>query len=119
MNMKNEKKKFIESIKLYLRKNDLDCDTHFFRISEWKERGEEFLVDSEFVITSEGGLYSILNYGDSDEFYDLVQSFGYYMEMGHSWSYGFYFDENFDGAISPNELTYSEKLRDLRWIEKR
>jgi hypothetical protein len=117
--MKSRKEQLIESIKLYLRKNDLDKDTTLYSIEEWKKREEKYLNDSEFVIISEGGLNFILNYGDSYEFYDLIESFGYFMEMGHNWSYGFYFDEEItENRISKN-LTYSEKLKDKRWQNKR
>ena len=117
--MKSRKEKLIESIRLYLRKNDLDNDTTLYSIEEWKEREEKYLNDSEFVIISEGGLNFILNYGDSYEFYDLIESFGYFMEMGHSWSYGFYFDEDIKEIQVARNITYSEKLRDIRWQEKR
>lgn len=108
----------IESIKLYLRKNELDNDTTIYSIEKWKAREEEFLNDSEFVITSEGGLNFILNYGDSIEFYDLIDSFGYFLEMGHSWSYGFYFNDSEEEIHSSKSKTYSEKLKDQRWKNK-
>ena len=117
--MKSRKDKLIESISLYLRKNDLNNDTTLYSIEEWKKREENYLNDSEFVIISEGGLNFILNYGDSYEFYDLIESFGYFMEMGHSWSYGFYFDEELKEKPPARNITYSEKLRDPRWQEKR
>ncbi len=117
--MKSQREKLIKSIRLYLRKNDLDNDTTLYSIEEWKERDEKYLNDSEFVIISEGGLNFILNYGDSYEFYDLIESFGYFMEMGHSWSYGFYFDEVLKETHTSKNITYSEKLRDKRWQDKR
>lgn len=117
--MKSSREKLIESIRLYLRKNDLDNDTKLYSIEDWKKREEKYLNDSEFVITSEGGLNFILNYGDSYEFYDLIESFGYFMEMGHSWSYGFYFDEELKEIQTAKNINYSEKLRDKRWQEKR
>lgn len=117
--MKTEITKLVESIQLYLRKNDLDHDTILYSIEEWKKREEEYLNESEFVITSEGGLNFILNYGDPYEFYDLIESFGFFMEMGHSWSYGFYFDDQIKKNHTSKNLTYSEKLRDQRWSDKR
>ncbi|MFN0293421.1 HNH endonuclease [Pedobacter helvus] len=117
--MNNNEEKLIESIILYLRKNDLDTDTHIYTIDRWIERGEEYLVDSKFVITSEGGLHFMLNYGDPEEFYDLVESFGYFIEMGHSWSYGFYCDEVILEQKEDCHKTYSDKLKDKRWKEKR
>ena len=117
--MKSELEQLIESIKLYIRKNELDGDTHIYTISEWKERDEDYLNDSEFVIISEGGLNFILNYGDDEDFYDLINSFGYFYEMGHSWSYGFYKDEDLINIQpSSKKLSYSEKLRDERWKSK-
>ena len=109
--------KLIKILKIWLKKNELDGDTMFYTISEWKEREEPYLNDSEFVITTEGGLNTMLNYGDSEEFYDLVESFGYYYELGHSWNLGFYNDEIEN--ISRESQTYSEKLRDHRWQKKR
>jgi hypothetical protein len=117
--MKSEKEKLIDSIKLYIRKNEFDNDTFIYSIEEWKERGEDYLNDSEFVITSEGGLSFILNFGPDEDFYDLIDSFGYYFEMGHSWSYGFYKDEGSTNKLPLNKkLSYSEKLRDDRWKSK-
>ncbi|MEA5426556.1 HNH endonuclease [Arcicella lustrica] len=117
--MKGQKEKLIESINLYLRKNKLDNDTKIYSIEQWRERNEEHLNDSDFVIVSEGGLNFILNYGDSDEFDELIESFGYYMEMGHSWSYGFYFDGVTKENKNLGNINYFEKLKDERWILKR
>lgn len=113
--MSNQKDKLINSIKLYLQKKELFDDIHFYTIAEWKDRNEEYLNDSEFVITSEGGLNFILNFGDSWEFYDLVESFGYFLEMGNSWSYGFYFDEDIDQSNDTRKREYADLLRDERW----
>lgn len=113
--MKSSKEQLIESIKLYIRKNEFDGDTNIYSIEEWRKRGEDYLNDSEFVITSEGGLNFILNYGPDEDFYDLIDSFGYYYEMGHSWSYGFYKDEDSINHLPTKKSSYSEKLRDQRW----
>lgn len=117
--MKNKKDKLIESISLYLRENKLDNDSEIYSIEDWQKRDEDYLNDCEFVIISEGGLNFILNYGDSDEFYELIDSFGFFMEMGHSWSYGFYIDEEHQENNILTNVTYSEKLRDERWQRKR
>ena len=82
--MKTEIEKLVESTQLYHRKNDLDHDTTLYSIGEWKKREEEYLDESEFVITSDGGLNVILNYGDPYEFYNLIESFRFFIEMGHS-----------------------------------
>lgn len=38
---------------------------------------------------------------------------------GHSWSYEFYCDEEIKEFHTSKNLTYSEKLRDKRWSDKR
>ncbi|WP_438711025.1 hypothetical protein ACSTS3_21185 [Aquimarina muelleri] len=43
--MKSKIDILLESIKLYIRKNELDGDTHIYTIEEWKERGEDYLND--------------------------------------------------------------------------
>jgi len=113
----SQQDKLIKILKIWLKKNELDGDIQFYTIDEWKQRNEEYLNDSEFVITTEGGLNFMLNYGDSDEFYDLVDSFGYYCELGHSWNIGFYYD-NIENE-KKGTLTYSQKLKDYRWQNKR
>jgi len=109
-----------KAIKLWLDKNDLYHETHFYSISEWRERKEDYHNESEFVIVSEGGLWQVLNYGtveDAYEFEDLVTSMGFFYEMGHHWNFGFYKDET---EVSPKKhISYSEKLKDSRWIAKR
>jgi hypothetical protein len=109
--------KLVKLLKLWLIKNEIDGDTHFYSIAEWRERGEDYLNESDLVITTEGGLNFKLNYGDTEEFDDLVNSFGYYYEMGHSWNLGFYKLE--DEETVSIAKTYSQKLRDPRWIKKR
>lgn len=116
--MKSNVELLIESIKLYIRKNEFDGDTHIYSIEEWRKKGEDYLNDCEFVITSEGGLNFILNYGPDEDFYDLIDSFGYFYEMGHSWSYGFYKDEDSINNLPSKKTSYSEKLRDQRWKNK-
>lgn len=116
--MDGQLEKLITMVKLWLKKNELDGDTSFYTIEEWKARGEDYLNDSEYVIVTEGGLNFILNYGDPEEFYDLVESFGYYYEQGHSWNLGFYKDI-WNDKSSVSHKSYSEKLRDERWIKKR
>lgn len=67
--------KLKKMLMFWLKKNGLDTDTHFYTAVEWKEQGEEYHNDAELVITTEGGLNFILNWGDSSEFRDLVDSF--------------------------------------------
>lgn len=112
----------IRAIKLWLEKNDLTTDTTFYTIEKWLEREEPYHNDSEFVITTEGELNFIINYGTIEqqiEFEDLVNSFGFWYEIGHSWNLGFYYDEENIPNQNNGLKTYSEKLRDSRWIEKR
>lgn len=115
---KKQQEKLIKMLKLWLRKNELDGDTSFHSIEDWIESGEIYHHEADFIITTEGGLNTMLNYGDSEEFYDLVDSFGYICELGHSWNLGFYFDEEIDSA-EKTLRTYGEKLRDARWQKKR
>ena len=104
----------------WLRRNELDSDLSFWSQTQWRQRGEDYLDDAEFVITTEGSLCFLLNYafGDPkvDEFQDLLLSFGFWFEMGHSWSIGIYADDDYDGSPTPN--AYSAKLRDARWKTK-
>lgn len=115
--MNDQLNKMIKMVKIYLKKNGLDGDTSFYTIEDWKKRKEPYLNDSEFVIITEGGLNFILNYGDADEFYELVNSFGYYFEFGYSWNLGFY---QYDEEEKQHSIsTYSQKLKDGRWQKKR
>lgn len=115
---KKQQEKLRKMLKLWLRKNELDGDTAFHKIEDWIESGETYHIEADFVVTTEGGLYNMLNYGNPEEFYDLVDSFGYICELGHSWNMGFYYDEEID--ITENTTsTYSQKLRDARWQKKR
>jgi hypothetical protein len=101
----------------WLIRNGLDTDTHFYTMSAWKTRQEEYLNDAELVLVFEGNLHAILNYGgDTEEFEDYIESFGYYYEQGHSWNMGFYPIPNYD--YSPVVGSYSQKLRDERWKTK-
>lgn len=109
--------KLLKMLRLWLKKNSLEGDLRFYEIDEWRKRKEPYLNDSEFVITTEGGLNFLLNYGDPNEFYNLIDSFGYYIEMGHSWNFGFY--KALDEPDYKPKLSYSEKLRDERWQRKR
>lgn len=115
--MDDKAQKLIKILKLWLKKNELDSDSHFYSIEEWRERDEDYHNESEFVLITEGGLYMTFNWGEPDEFYNLVESFGYICELGHAWNMGFYKDEI--EHESPDGKTYQEKLRDSRWQEKR
>jgi hypothetical protein len=117
--MNNQLDKMVKMLKLWLMKNELDGDTKFYTIEEWGLRSEPYHNDAEFVIVTEGGLNFMLNYGDSEEFYDLIESFGYFCELGHSWNLGFYKDDSIDNEKVEVNQRYTEKLKDIRWLKKR
>lgn len=97
--------------------NGLDKDTHFYNIDRWRTRQEEYLNDAELVLVFEGNLHTILNDGgDTEEFEEYVESFGYYYEQGHSWNMGFYQIPNYDYRQVTG--SYSQKLKDERWKKK-
>ncbi|MDO3383142.1 HNH endonuclease [Gilvimarinus algae] len=105
------------AIEEWLIRNDLDIDTGFYSIEEWRLRNEDYLNDSDLVLVFEGGLHTMLNFGgDTEEFDDYIESFGYYYEQGHSWNMGFYPIPDYD--YTPLGGSYSQKLRDPRWKEK-
>lgn len=109
--------KLKETLYEWLVINEIETDTKFYSIEDWKERNEDYLNDSLLVLIYEGGLHTILNFGgDTLEFDNLIESFGFYYEMGNSWNLGFYPIENYD--YSKLEGSYSEKLKDKRWIDK-
>jgi hypothetical protein len=85
-----------EAVEAWLVDRELDRDTVFDSREEWKARNERYLADAELVLVFEGGLYSVMNghHQDSIELYDefeqLVRGLGYFFELGHAWSMGFY-----------------------------
>ncbi|MEZ5044434.1 MAG: hypothetical protein R2828_31360 [Saprospiraceae bacterium] len=117
-----ELKKLKRALILWLQKNDMHTDVTFYEIEEWRKRGEIFHNESEMVLISEAGFGDILNghHGDEmyDEFCELVEQFGFYLELGHSWNGGFYEIEDHDFERK-KERSYKEVLRDDRWKEKR
>ncbi len=104
----------------WLARNELDDELNFYSGECWRARKEDFLNDAEFVIATEGGLCFLLNYNYAhpmvDELQDLCASFGYWFELGHVWSVGFYRDEEEPTAATP--IVYREKLKDSRWRNK-
>lgn len=96
--------------------NGMERDTNFCSVEEWKQRGEEFHLDSELVLVTEGSLHFELNFGDPEIFYDLVESFGFYYELGHSWDLGFYEIENYFYDVPKGD--YKSLLTDERWKNK-
>lgn len=120
--MHEKRIELIKAIRLWMEKNDLTRDTTIYTIEEWKEREESYHNESDFVISTEGELYHILNFGSVNqqiEFEDLVDSFGFFYEFGHSWNLGFYYSQSEEEVKTTKLMSYSEKLKDQRWLEKR
>ncbi|WP_424481743.1 hypothetical protein [Pseudomonas mandelii] len=69
-----------------------------FDIAEWRARGEPYGTVSLLVLVlvlvlvfDSTTLHTMMNFGgDSQEFDDLVESFGFWYGLGHSWNMGFY-----------------------------
>ena len=84
----------------WLRRNDLDGDLSFWTPAEWRQRGGDYLSGARLVITTEGGLYFLLNYAldhpKVDGLQGLLSSFGFWFEMGHAWSIGIYDEDGYD-----------------------
>lgn len=72
------------------------------------------------MITTEGELWFLLNYAfdnpQIDELQDLLLSFGFWFDIGHSWSIGIYTDEGYDDR--PISTNYKDLLSDIRWKRK-
>lgn len=97
---------------------DMLGDAEFLTIDFWRQRGEIYLEDSLLVLVIDGSpLHTLINYGgDCREFDDLVESFGFRYELGHSWSIGFYPIDDHDFSIVHGQ--YSVVLKDKRWKKK-
>ncbi|MCP1175628.1 HNH endonuclease [Ralstonia chuxiongensis] len=93
-------------------------DAKFYTGEEWRTRGEQLHDEALLVLMIDGSaLHTILNYGgDTSEFDDLIESFGFWYELGYSWSVGFYPAEDYD--FSPLQCSYASKLKDQRWQRK-
>ncbi len=93
-------------------------DAGFYTVEQWRAREEEWLTDSLLVLVFDGStLHTMLNFGgDHAEFDDLVESFGFYYELGNHWNMGFYPVDGYDFA--PQTGDYASKLRDPRWKAK-
>ncbi|WP_440534054.1 HNH endonuclease [Variovorax sp. YR566] len=102
----------------WLVKEEILGDAAFYTVETWRQRGEEYLTDSLLVLTFDGStLHTMLNFGgDTDEFDDLVESFGFYYGLGNHWNLGFYPQDGYDYSRSVG--TYASKLRDPRWQKK-
>lgn len=93
-------------------------DAKFITAETWAARGEIYLTECLLVmVIDSSGLHSLLNLGcDTSEFDDLIESFGFWYSMGHSWSIGFEPIEGYDFRRLTG--SYSAKLRDPRWKAK-
>lgn len=93
-------------------------DAKFYTGEEWRARGEQFHEEAVLVLVIDGSaLHTILNYGgDTSEFDDLIESFGFWYELGYSWSVGFYPEEGYN--FSPLRGSYASRLKDQRWQRK-
>ena len=93
---------FRTTLREWLERNALDHDSEFYTADEWRVRGETLLLDAQLVLVTEGGLNFRLNYNFDhpkiEELDDLCGSFGYWFELGHSWSVGFYRDDEADAT---------------------
>jgi hypothetical protein len=101
----------------WLIRNELDGDIIFYSTAEWIKRGEEYLNNADLILVFEGNLYSLLNFGgDTEEFDDYIESFGFYYELGNAWNMGFYQIPDYD--FTKLSGSYAQKLRDDRWRKK-
>jgi hypothetical protein len=107
-----------EAVSEWLTKEGWLGDAEFYSVQQWQERKEEFLTDSLLILVIDGStLHTMLNFGgDHEEFDDLVQSFGFFYELGNHWNLGFYPIDGYD--FTPRSGDYSSKLRDSRWQQK-
>ena len=107
-----------QALKEWTIKESMFNDATFLTNKEWNERGEKLHNDALMVLVIDGsGLFSLLNHGhDTTELEDLVESFGFWYELGYSWSLGFYPTENYDYRRLRG--SYTAKLHDPRWLRK-
>ena len=66
------------------------CNT-YYTVDKWKERKEEFGLNSELIICHDGGDFASLcnwsycDYGAMDRFQDELKKYGYYVEQCTCW----------------------------------
>lgn len=116
--MQENLKRLQAALTEWMTKEDIIGDACFYSISDWQQRQEPYLDDSCLVLIFDSStLHTILNYGgDTEEFDELIESFGFWYELGHSWNLGFYPIEGYD--FSPSRGTYAQKRQDTRWKKK-
>jgi hypothetical protein len=114
--MKENLKKLREAVTEWLIRNDLDTDTQFCEIEDWRSCNNEYLNDAVLILYIETGFDSF-HEGGYDEFENLVESFGFWFERGDASNLGFYPLDDYDFSLL--NKTYVEKLKDYRWLKKR
>jgi hypothetical protein len=83
-------------VREWLVEHELAGDIAFYTPEEWQAREEPYLAGAGLLLVFSGGLYSVMNgYREDsialcDEFEQFVRGFGYFFELGHAWSMGFY-----------------------------
>lgn len=97
---KNFKSKVERLVKKWAKENEVSLlDTSFYSPKEWRDRGEEYCLNSTCIIASEGDLCSIWNgYCDNeaygwallDSFFNMLQENGLWYELGCHWYAGIY-----------------------------
>ncbi len=116
--MKENLLRMQHAITEWMIKDELLGDGCFIPIEEWRSRGESLLEDAELILAIDGcSLHGLLNLGgDTTEFDDLIESFGFWYELGHTWSVGFHSIDDYD--FTPTKGSYANKLQDPRWRRK-
>lgn len=113
-----------ETFEEWLQANELDYDYWIYTKPEWeaKEGKDNVLKGAELVIAFENDLVNVFHFGIipeiEEELQDLAEGFGYYIEHGNVWNLGFYTIENWQ-PLPPENASYSVKLLDHRWENKR
>ena len=88
-------------------------DTNFYSIGYWRKRKEDYHNDADPVLVFKGGLHDVLNFGgDTGEFDDYIETFGYYYELDQTWNMGFYPIPVYDFTLLKGG--YPQRLQDSR-----
>jgi hypothetical protein len=80
----------------WLLDHELDGDTRFYARDEWSAREEEYLANATLVLVFESELFSVMNTHHEEsmklqaDLEQFVRCLGYFFELGHAWSMGFY-----------------------------
>jgi hypothetical protein len=101
------------SVRLWLVDHELNGETAFYTREEWRARKEPYLADSPLILVFEGELFRVMNGHHEecsklyDDFEQFVRGLGYFFELGHAWSMGFY--PLPAGRLHPGLRIYSER----------